>query len=135
MELGYRRGSRHLPSRNRVDAAPIRTERPAAAPPAHCPKRGRSMRLTTVAPHLQFKNLDVRGLHLRVWRDHQRRDRAVLSSKLNLYRFRRMPGTTAAYPLGEPMADSTYYRSEAARCRTLAAGSPQSEQAKRWRQL
>jgi hypothetical protein len=33
------------------------------------------------------------------------------------------------------MADTAYYRSEAERCRALAAGSPQSEQAKRWRQL
>jgi aminoglycoside phosphotransferase (APT) family kinase protein len=33
------------------------------------------------------------------------------------------------------MADSAYYRSEADRCRDLAARSPESEQAKRWRQL
>jgi hypothetical protein len=33
------------------------------------------------------------------------------------------------------MADSAYYRSEAERCRELAAGAPESEQAKRWRQL
>jgi len=33
------------------------------------------------------------------------------------------------------MASATYYREEAARCRTLAANAPQSAGAGRWRKL